>query len=91
VLGLLAAALEAGTDALVRHLVVECDLPGWLARAPVWVTSLPRDGDGRRARRSPAALCAASRAADAWSAQGCPGWALCAERCAGLGSARACT
>ena len=47
VLGLLAAALEAGSDALVGHLLAECDLPGWLASAPLWVTPLPREGDPR--------------------------------------------
>ena len=47
VLGLLAAALEAGSDALVGHLLRECDLPGWLASAPLWVTPLPRDSDPR--------------------------------------------
>ena len=46
-LGLLAAALEAGSDALVGHLLCECDLPGWLAAAPLWVTPLPREGDPR--------------------------------------------
>ena len=46
-LGLLAAALEAGSDALVGHLLRECDLPGWLASAPLWVTPLPREGDPR--------------------------------------------
>lgn len=48
-LGLLAAALEAGSDALVGHLLGECDLPGWLAAAPIWVTPLPRAGDARHA------------------------------------------
>ena len=47
VLGLLAAALEAGSDALAGHVLSECDLPGWLAAAPIWVAPLPRAGDAR--------------------------------------------
>ncbi|KAK9832575.1 hypothetical protein WJX81_000047 [Elliptochloris bilobata] len=52
VLGLLAAALEAGSDALVGHLLGECNLPGWLASAPVFVTPLPREGDARAGERA---------------------------------------
>ncbi|KAK9815853.1 hypothetical protein WJX72_010762 [[Myrmecia] bisecta] len=46
-------AMDSGTDAIVRHMFIDCDLLTWISSVPADVKPEPRPGDARGPTRAP--------------------------------------